>query len=420
MSVSDDLLRTKERKRQHSTPTANRASMGEYKYCDAIEFPHVDQCRLDSKAPVCVYVEPPGTLRRFVRYPPEFISDPDSVGLFPRFGKDTITYPPAFVAVARDARIVGFRTVLSSNGFFFNDSSVIGQQQRRRLMADLAASYPANEENGFVTTNTADRFKIDPGGRPTKRIRGATVLLTSQEPSNYGSWLFRSLPKLHILAQIDLSEPLRYLAWAGLPTFLEYLSLLGIPEDRVIHHDPSTTIYHLEKVIVPSIRNNHAFLDRESAALFAGLRDKFGVPMKPGSRIYISRLLQSQNGSNQRIMLNEPELVERLVDLGFSIIAPETLSVTDQILAFSSAEMVVGPSGSGMFNVVFCHPGTKIIDIESEPHWIHAHRCLFASCGLRYGIFVGSAVDRSFEVHHQPWKVNIDALVSQIESFAVA
>ena len=119
-------------------------------------------------------------------------------------------------------------------------------------------------------------------------------------------------------------------------------------------------------------------------------------------------------------MLNEPELVARLTDLGFRIIEPETLSVTDQILAFSSAEMVVGPSGSGMFNVAFCHPGTKVIDIESEPHWIHAHRSLFASCSLRYGIFVGNALERTFEVHHQPWKVNIDALISQIAAFSQA
>ena len=119
-------------------------------------------------------------------------------------------------------------------------------------------------------------------------------------------------------------------------------------------------------------------------------------------------------------MLNEPELQERLIDLGFRIVSPETLSVVEQIREFSSAEMVVGPSGSGMFNVVFCHPGTKVIDIESEPHWIHAHRCLFASCRLRYGIFVGSAMDRRFEVHHQQWKVNIDALISQIQSFAQA
>ena len=116
-------------------------------------------------------------------------------------------------------------------------------------------------------------------------------------------------------------------------------------------------------------------------------------------------------------MLNEAELVERLASLNFRIIAPETLPAAEQILTFSSAEMVVGPSGSGMSNVVFCHPETKIIGIESEPHWIHAHRSLFASCGLPFGIFVGKGVDRDFRKHHKPWRVNIDALISKIEWF---
>jgi capsular polysaccharide biosynthesis protein len=242
--------------------------------------------------------------------------------------------------------------------------------------------------------------------------------LASHEPSNYGSWLFRVLPKLHTLTQVHLEEPLRYLVWIGLPSFMEYLNLLDIPDEQVISHDPTNTIYQLDRVIVPSMRNNQAYLDPESVALFARLRERHGVPVQRGVRIYVSRVQHSQNGGSERIMQNEPELVQRLANLGFRIVEPESLTVPEQIMAFSSAEMVVGPSGSGMFNVVFCHPRTKIIDIESEPHWIHAHRCLFSSCGLRYGIFVGNALDRRFEVHHQPWNVNIDALVSQVDLFA--
>jgi len=419
MGLSNYSTQAKKAANRLRSPAGTGNTAVEYKYHDAIDFPAFDRDHLSTLLPVSVYVEPPGTPRKFSRYPPEFVADPDGVGLFSRFAKDTITYPPAFIVTAKKARVVGFRTVLSPNGFFFNDNSVIGPQQRRHLLMDLAAPYPASEETGFRPTDASDRFVLDPGERPTKRIRRTTVLLASLEPSNYGSWLFRVLPKLHTLAKLNLPEPLRYLAWVGFPSFMEYLNLLGISEDQVIHQDPTNVIYHLERVIVPSMRNNQAFLDPESVALFASLRARLGALVQPGCRIYVSRMLQSENGS-QRIMQNEPELIEQLVHLGFRIVTPETLSVAEQITEFSSAEMVVGPSGSGMFNVVFCHPGTKVIDIESEPHWIHAHRCLFTSCRLRYGIFVGNALDRSFEVHHQPWKVNIDGLISQIKAFAQA
>jgi capsular polysaccharide biosynthesis protein len=418
MSPAKQQASVKKPARRGRRSAAKDSTPAIYKYNDAIELPAVDRDHLDAGMPAAVFVEPPGKMRRFPRSAPEFISDPDHVGLFSRFGADTITSPPVFVAAARNARVVGFRTILTENGLFFNDDSVSGPRQRRQFLMDLAGPYPGNEENGFRAADKIDRFFLDPGERPTQRIKKTTVVLCTQEPSNYGSWLFRTLPKLHSLAQINLRQPLRYLVWAGFPAFYEYLDLLGISEDLIIHHDPSNVIYDLDKAIIPSVRNNQAYLDPESVALFAKLRARLGGPVQPGARIYVSRVQHSQSEASARVMLNEPELVERLVDLRFRIVEPETLSVAEQILAFSSAEMVVGPSGSGMFNVVFCHPGTKVIDIESEPHWIHAHRCLFASCGLRYGIFVGRALDRDFEVHHKPWKVNIDALIAQIMSFA--
>jgi hypothetical protein len=117
-------------------------------------------------------------------------------------------------------------------------------------------------------------------------------------------------------------------------------------------------------------------------------------------------------------MLNETELIERLRPLGFDIVEPQYLTAVEQIAAFASADLVVGPSGSGMFNAVFCRPGTKLIDIESEPHWIYPHSCLFASAGLQYGIFEGLAADRDWSVHHKPWRVNIEALLRRIATFA--
>lgn len=409
---------------------SNPASPAIYKYHDAIEFPAVAPDHLDAELPVGVFIEASGTARKFQRQLPEFLADPDGVRLFSGFSADTITSSPVFVASARNARVVGYRTVLSENGFFFNDDCAIGPRQRQKLLRDLASSNPFNEETGLrpypqsepdgaKPENPTDQFILDVAGRPTRRIKGTTVLLGSLEPSNYGSWLFRVLPKLHTLSKVSLPEPVRYLVWTGFSTFREYLNLLGITDDQIIDHDPTNAIYRLEKLIVPSIRNNQAFLDAESVAFFSGLRSRFGGPVQAGTRIYVSRVLHSQNNSS-RVLLNEPELIDRLVELDFRIITPEKLSVAEQIREFSSAEMVVGPSGSGMFNTVFCHPGTKVIDLESEPHWIHAHRCLFASCGMRHGIFVGSAVNRDFKVHHQPWKVNIGALISQITAFTRA
>ena len=391
----------------------------EYTYHDVLDLPRAADFIAENGVEADVFVEPPGVPRPFERRIPEFLDDPDNVGLFSGLAQDSFLSPPAFVARARNARVVGFRTILLNDGRFFNDDSIPGDHRRSEFLDALAMPDPLNEETGLRRLETSKSFILDFRGRQVKRIPGTTVLLSSAEPSNYGSWLFRALPKLETLKRFSIDESVKFLVWAGQPTFREYLEIVGVPENRVIQHDPQNEIYELHRVIVPSIRNNQAFLDAESLALYARMRGKFGIPQESGTRIYVSRLSQSQRGS-PRALRNEAELVERLREMAFQIVNPERLSVPEQVRIFSSASMVVGPSGSGMFNVVFCHPGAKVIDIESEPHWIHAHLCLFSSCGLRFGIFVGKAVDKDFKTHHKPWSVNIEALTERIEAFSLA
>jgi hypothetical protein len=71
-----------------------------------------------------------------------------------------------------------------------------------------------------------------------------------------------------------------------------------------------------------------------------------------------------------------------------------------------------------MFNCVFCHPGTKLIDLESEPHWMYAHTGLFASCQLEYGIFCGQSDPDDPVPEHKRWTVDIEALIDRIQDFA--
>jgi hypothetical protein len=93
--------------------------------------------------------------------------------------------------------------------------------------------------------------------------------------------------------------------------------------------------------------------------------------------------------ATHRVMLNEEQLAHRLRAAGFELIQTHTMSLRQQVEAFSSADFIVGAAGSAMFNVVFSHPGTKLVDIE--PHWIFGHTNLFGSCGLDHGIFEAKA-----------------------------
>lgn len=94
---------------------------------------------------------------------------------------------------------------------------------------------------------------------------------------------------------------------------------------------------------------------------------------KTPKKIYISRRSHIHNdltniGTNyteRRKMINESELVSYLKSLGFIEVFTETMSTIEKINIFKNAEIVVGPIGGGLCNVLFSPKKTKVIPIIS-------------------------------------------------------
>ena len=58
-------------------------------------------------------------------------------------------------------------------------------------------------------------------------------------------------------------------------------------------------------------------------------------------------------------------MIEFLSDLGFQMVTLESLSVLEQAALLANAQVVISPHGGGLTNLVFCAPGTKVIEIFS-------------------------------------------------------
>ena len=361
-----------------------------------------------------IWMEAPGHVRRFLRYAPEFIDDPGATDMFNGIGPGVYQSPPIFVHAARTALLTGYRTIVSDHGFRDDELLLSAGEEAAFVKKIGSADSFLNEETGLRPAGQPGRFTLEIGARQERHIPGTTIVLCSHEPSNYGSFLFRVLPKLHTMAQLGLSG-LPMLAWAWPAAFRALLDALGLEEARLIQHDLKS-VTRLDRALVPSLRNPNAYLDRESYSLLQGLSDRFMGPLS-GRRLYISRLRHGKTSGSSRVMQNEEQLAAALARLNFETIEPERLSTEEQIATFASADMIVGPAGSAMFNVVFCRPGTKVIDIESEPNWIYAHAGLFASCQMRYGLFVGQSDPADDRPVHRRWTVNIEALMDRVSTF---
>ena len=343
-----------------------------------------------------------------------FHDDPDGARLFERIGPTAVPHAPTFVVQARAVRQVGYRGYLSSGGEFFTDEALVSAEEEQRFLARLGQPDPfLNEDTDLTPASRAGRFSLLERNRPVVELAGETVCLCAFEPSNHGSFLFRVLPKLagrrHLLKQRRVLAPLHNQSMRDL------FAMAGVAGECIVPHDSRTT-YKLEAATIPSLRNPHALLDDRTLAFYAAMRDRFGT-RRGARKIFVSRLGWSgSDAATRRRMANEEAVAQKLAAEGFAVIRPHNMSAKQQIEAFSAADVIVGAAGSAMFNVVFSRPGTRIVDIESEPHWIFAHANLFGSCGLDYGILEARAADQDWSVVHKPFAVNVDALLARVTS----
>jgi capsular polysaccharide biosynthesis protein len=87
------------------------------------------------------------------------------------------------------------------------------------------------------------------------------------------------------------------------------------------------------------------------AALYAHLRS-------PRNR----RLLVARKGPTRKIH-NIEQVQAFLSRYHFETVYLEGMSMPDQILLFQSAHFIISPHGAGLANLLFCEPGTKVIEL---------------------------------------------------------
>ena len=382
-----------------------------------VDLPRIDRAALVGGTDDGIYVESQANVRLLRREGAAFVDDPDGTGLFSDgIGPATYQYPPIFAAGVSNARLVGYRTILTPRQQFFTDEGYVEQHILDGQLRRISSAEPfANEMTGLAPAGAPREFRFEANGRPQVRIEGEALVLSSDEPLSYGSFLFRILPKMKSIQDLRLIQT-RCIVYAKPRPFMDLLNLCGLPENRIIQHDHDAVL-HIDRAIVPCMRNPHAYLDPGTFDFYEELRAMHGVH-PTGRKLYVSRFGLNKSGRGaSRIMTNEAELIATLDAAGFDIIEPETMTVRAQIMAFSSASVIVGPSGSGLFNTMFCHPGTKIIDIQSEPQWIYSYTGMYGSLKLDWGIFVGKSDPADTKPVHRQFSVNIRALMARLRSF---
>jgi capsular polysaccharide biosynthesis protein len=130
----------------------------------------------------------------------------------------------------------------------------------------------------------------------------------------------------------------------------------------------------------------------------------------------LRRLYVTRRGLGGRVLANEAELEARLIEAGFAVVDSGRMSVTRQIDAFSSAEVVVGAIGAGMANVAFSPPGCRVIEILPRIHmddWLFHLAALAGHSFAYYVAEVEPANIFSMRPVSFQYTVDVDAVVER-------
>jgi len=202
---------------------------------------------------------------------------------------------------------------------------------------------------------------------PAEKIAGKVVLLSGLAGHVYYHWMFDILPRLEILRRSEIK--FKEIDWfvvnsLSKPFQRETLNLLGIPESKIIESDRHSHI-QADELVVPSFPG---YLDWVPEGTVRFLRQTFlpqvHLSQTNNSKIYVSRA-QAKN----RKLVNEAEVNQLLTASGFMTVFLEELSLLEQVAMFANAEVIVAPHGSGLTNLVFCSPGTKVVELFS-PNYV--------------------------------------------------
>lgn len=313
---------------------------------------------------------------------------------------ERIGFESFMLRLAPGVALDGLRNIVAED-FWFCDR-VLAPHERASdvLRGDLRSGLrPENSDGRGFRAN------------PSRQLGEDIALAVSDEPSNWGSYLCRILPKLIRFKELGAE---RILAYCAGRERLELLDLIGLARDRVLPHD-SGLHYRFQSALYLSEPTNALYLEPRARSDLRRLGDRFRTA--PIRRLYVSRSSGLATRSGRRC-LNEGELEAALSGLGVEIVHPDLLSVREQIALFSNAELIVGCSGAGMFNAVFSPGHARVIEIESSSAWSYAHTGLFSSLGLRHGFVWGLAQDEGGAGGpHRPFNVDVAAVCARVEQW---
>ena len=320
----------------------------------------------------------------YPRIPAALVDADESVhAAFDRmYGDGTVVVPPAATAEVSDARVTtaGIITV--------GDSIIDESLNIARNLTRPSGMYQVVRGEIWV-----DEKPLPTGRRLTVDGDRRHVLLQHPSDANYGHWMIDVLPRIALLRdRVDLAQCLFAVSEqssAAMRRVVEdSLGLFGISPEQILVLDRQ--VHEFERVTVLGSLSRHPLT---KSPLLIEILAELGaqVPAAPRrERLYVTR-----RGVHRRRLVNEDDLTALLVEHDYRVVAPEELTVREQISVFRGATNVVGVMGAALSNLAFSPDGVSTLTLATP---VMKHDFFYDIVCLKRGRYrgvQGTAVDRT-------------------------
>jgi capsular polysaccharide biosynthesis protein len=264
----------------------------------------------------------------------------------------------------------------------------------------------------YLVTQVADRLNAET--LPAREVGGDVVPLIGPAHETYGHWLVDFLPRLWVLHQAgyDLAA-LRFVVPCDMAKFgRTLLKQCGLGEAQLVQYEHWRELLVAERLILPTTlrlgdRLSPCFA---TATHFWMRRAGHEPPAAPGGgALYLSR------AGGQRNLVNRERIEAIAAEHGLAVIRPETMSLSEQIALFASAEVIAGEYGSALHNSIFSGAGAAVCALRGvarHPSLVQSGlaTAMDQDVGYVFGGTEGQGADQGFFVMERYFSLALELI----------
>lgn len=218
-----------------------------------------------------------------------------------------------------------------------------------------------------------------------------------QRHGNYGHWVAEDLPRLrgyHRYQEATGQSPMILIKQDPPNWMIETLKLLGFSSSDWVEWDGDSAV--ASRLVVPQLNNYHSRVTAfdPQGRKWVSKEMKKRINMSDAD-CFPDRIFTSRQGHGSRKIVNYDEVKEVLKEFDITPVRPEELPINDQIRLFDQADIIVGPFGANLTNIIFSEDST-VVEIFPNDDIRPVFYITANEQGLDYDYIVGeskSAID---------------------------